>query len=202
MSAIVSVQVMPYSNHFFTVTRYPPKKSLLSVFSKETLQIVIVSGKNGCSPGWAGVLTKSYCNTLAQWGGRGSVLMIQVGSGPQTSYMNLPETDWHAVCLWMCVFVSRTKTNSKKVEADEIHQRPWDTDGTWFQPLLINPALVGRFVRLCWLYKQPGDWFAPAWSMLPQVKRAVPSARCLLFLAACILLSIAEVSLSCNTSSR
>lgn len=38
--------------------------------------------------------------------------------------------------------------------------------------------------------------------MPPQVKRAVPSAWCLLFLAAHGLLSVAEVSFSCNTGSR
>lgn len=196
----MKVQITCYFS-CFTMTRYPLKKCFLSVFSHGMQQNAIVPGKNGCSTGWAGVLTKSYCKMLAQYGGRGNILMIHVCCGPQTSYMNLTETDWHTVCLRVCVFVSWTKTNSKKVEADEIFQRPWDMDGTWFQLLLINPALVGGLVRLCWLYKQPGDWYAPAWSMLPQVKRAVALACCLLFFTACGLLSIAEVSLSCNRKS-
>lgn len=162
-----------------------------------TLTTVIVPGKNGCSRRWAGVLTKSYCKKLPR-GVRGNILIIHVCCGPQSTYMNLPQTDWQTVCLCICVFVSWTKTNSKKVEADEIYQRPWNMGRGMIPTFIDYPALVGRFVRLCWLYKQPGDWFAPAWSMLPQVKRAVPSARCLLFLAARGVLSIAEVSLSCS----
>lgn len=158
---------------------------------------VIVPGKNGCSRRWAGVLTKSYCKKLPR-GERGNILIIHVWCGPQSTYMNLPQTDWQTVCLCICVFVSWTKTNSKKVEADEIYQRPWNMGRGMIPTFIDYPALVGRFVRLCWLYKQPGDWFAPAWSMLPQVKRAVPSARCLLFSAARGVLSIAEVSLSCS----
>lgn len=111
--------------------------------------------------------------------------------------MNLPQIDWKTVCL--CIWDGQRQT-AKKVEADEIQQKPWTTGRVMIPTFIDYPALVGRFERLCWLYTQPGDWSAPAWSMLPQVKRAVPSARRLLFLAARGVLSIAEVSLSCRSS--
>lgn len=109
--------------------------------------MVIVPGKDCSSTGrWGLAWTESYCKKLPQSGGRGSVLIIHVCCGPQTTHMNLPQTDRHTVCLCVCVFLSWTKTNSRKVEAGEIYQRRWKTGWTWFQPLLIIPALVGSYV--------------------------------------------------------
>lgn len=110
--------------------------------------------------------------------------------------MNLSQTEWQTVCLCICVFVSWTK--KKRQKADEIYQRPWNVAQDVIPTFIDYRALVVRVVRLCWFYKHPGDWFAPVWSMLPQVKRAVPWVRYLLFLAARGILSLAEVSLSCN----
>lgn len=99
-----------------------------------------------------------------------------------------------SVCFW--AGLRQTAGRWKPVKYIKGHGRRAGHDSN-----LYWLSRSGRVLCLRWLYKQPGDWFSPAWSMLPQVKRVVPSALCLLFLAAPCLLFIAQVSLSCNTGS-
>lgn len=112
---------------------------------------------------------KNYCKWLAQWTVRGNVLITHVCCGLQTTFMNLPEIHWHTVCL--CVFVCSIKTQQQEcgsrgdISTTMEHKR--------------NPYWLSELWKVCRFmltYKQPGDWFAPVWSILAQVRMVVPVA--------------------------
>lgn len=93
--------------------------------------------------------------------------------GLQTTFMNLPEMHWHTVCL--CVFVCSIKTQQQEcgsrgdISTTMEHKR--------------NPYWLSELWKVCRFmltYKQPGDWFAPVWSILAQVRMVVPVAVSLL----------------------
>lgn len=160
----------------------------LSLFSERT---VAPRGRRGC---WQRATVGSLHEEgkATYW----SSMFVAVRKAPRWTFPK--QTDklfvFASVCLW-----AGQRQIAKRWEQMWYIRGHGILGGVTIPTFIDYPALVGRFVRLCWLYTQPGDWFAPAWSMLPQVKRAVPSARCLLFLAAGGVLSI-TVLFSCRSS--
>lgn len=120
---------------------------------------------------------ENYCKWLAQWEGRGKVLIRCACCGLQTTFMNLPETDWHiTVCPCVYMFVCLTKRERQD------RGSTWDISKAMKHrrntiPTSIDYLSTGwRVCRFMLTYKQPGDWLAPVWSMLAQVRRVVPWA--------------------------
>lgn len=100
---------------------------------------------------------ENYCKWLAQWEGRGKVLIRCACCGLQTTFMNFGRDRLTYYCLSLCLHVcvldkERTARQRKHMRYFKGHE----TQEKHHSFLLIIWALVGGFVGLCWLINSLG----------------------------------------------
>ena len=135
-----------------------PCYSCTCVRECERCRLSLFLGRFGCLTRWAGVLTKSYCKKLAR-GGRGNILIIHACCGPQSTYMNLLQTD----CLSLHLCVCELDKDKQQKSGGRWDIRGHGTHrGTRFQPLLIiRPWLEGLYVNVDFIHSLGIDLLRP-----------------------------------------